>query len=138
MTLALAVELAPDVAVNHGPARHDRPAPRPHRPRSGPRSSPPPRSGGDGTPDDANRLILYLLEGTDFATGACLPGRRRPVPGRGWPLIPLGPAEGLRRAESGEGHRARRAQPRSSGSGSNVPPRAGPEGRPSQPSRRVA
>jgi pteridine reductase len=24
-----------------------------------------------GTPADANRLILYLLEGTDFATGAC-------------------------------------------------------------------
>ena len=24
-----------------------------------------------GTPDDANRLILYLLEGTDYATGAC-------------------------------------------------------------------
>jgi pteridine reductase len=24
-----------------------------------------------GSPDDVNRLILYLLEGTDFATGAC-------------------------------------------------------------------
>ncbi len=24
-----------------------------------------------GTPGDVNRLILYLLEGTDFATGAC-------------------------------------------------------------------
>jgi pteridine reductase len=24
-----------------------------------------------GTPGDLNRLILYLLEGTDFATGAC-------------------------------------------------------------------
>jgi pteridine reductase len=25
----------------------------------------------EGTPADANRLILYLLEGTDYATGAC-------------------------------------------------------------------
>ena len=25
----------------------------------------------EGTPGDANRLILYLLEGTDYATGAC-------------------------------------------------------------------
>lgn len=24
-----------------------------------------------GVPDDANRMILYLLEGTDYATGAC-------------------------------------------------------------------
>ena len=24
-----------------------------------------------GVPDDANNLVLYLLEGTDFATGSC-------------------------------------------------------------------
>jgi pteridine reductase len=24
-----------------------------------------------GSPDDVNRLILYLLEGTNFVTGAC-------------------------------------------------------------------
>ena len=24
-----------------------------------------------GTPDDVNRLIVYLLEGTNFVTGAC-------------------------------------------------------------------
>jgi pteridine reductase len=67
-TMALAVELAPDVTVNMvQPAMID----------------PPPDLSEDeyeaiieatplkrsGTPGDANRLILYLLEGTDFATG---------------------------------------------------------------------
>ncbi len=70
MTLALARELAPHVAVTMvQPAMID---------------PPPDLSEADlaalaaaiplkriGTPDDANRLILYLLEGTDFATGAC-------------------------------------------------------------------
>ncbi len=69
-TLALAKELAPDVAVNLvQPAMID---------------PPPDFSEGDlaavvaqtplarmGTPGDLNRLILYLLEGTDFATGSC-------------------------------------------------------------------
>ena len=34
-------------------------------------SSPRPRCTGPARPSDVNRLILYLLEGTDFATGAC-------------------------------------------------------------------
>ncbi len=70
MTLALARELAPHVLVNMvQPAMID----------------PPPDFTEDeiaalaaviplkriGTPADVNRLILYLLEGTDFATGAC-------------------------------------------------------------------
>ncbi len=69
-TLALAKELAPDVTVNLvQPAMID----------------PPPDFTDDdkaavvaltplhrvGTPGDLNRLILYLLEGTDFATGSC-------------------------------------------------------------------
>ena len=69
LTMALARELAPGIAVNLvQPAMID----------------PPPGMTDDekeaviaqtpldrvGTPDDLNRLILYLLEGTDFATGA--------------------------------------------------------------------
>ena len=69
-TLALAKELAPDVTVNLvQPAMID----------------PPPDFTEDdkaavlaltplhrlGTPGDLNRLILYLLEGTDFVTGSC-------------------------------------------------------------------
>jgi NAD(P)-dependent dehydrogenase (short-subunit alcohol dehydrogenase family) len=68
MTKALAVELAPTIAVNAiAPAMID---------------PPPNLSAGDideirqasplkrvGVPDDANNLVLYLLEGTDFATG---------------------------------------------------------------------
>jgi pteridine reductase len=70
MTLALAVELAPDVAVTMvQPAMIDPP----------PTSTPEERAAivaitplkRQGIPDDANRLILYLLEGTDYATGAC-------------------------------------------------------------------
>lgn len=70
LTLALAKELAPRIAVNLvQPAMIDRP---------------PDLSDEDvrdvlaqtplqrvGTPDDLNRLILYLLEGTEFATGGC-------------------------------------------------------------------
>jgi pteridine reductase len=70
MTMALARELAPHVTVNLiQPAMID----------------PPPHLGAEdldavvaatplrriGNADDANRLVLYLLEGTDFATGAC-------------------------------------------------------------------
>jgi pteridine reductase len=70
MTLALAVELAPDIAVTMvQPAMIDPP----------PGLSPSDRAAiiaatplaRAGTPDDVNRLILYLLEGTDYATGAC-------------------------------------------------------------------
>jgi pteridine reductase len=68
MTKALAVELAPTIAVNAvAPAMID---------------PPPNLSAADieeirqasplkriGTPSDANNLVLYLLEGTDFVTG---------------------------------------------------------------------
>ena len=69
LTLALAVELAPAVAVTMvQPAMIDPP----------PDLSPDDRAeviaatplARHGTPDDLNRMILYLLEGTDFATGA--------------------------------------------------------------------
>jgi pteridine reductase len=70
LTMALARELAPHVTVNLiQPAMIDPP------PGLGPAeiegivAATPLRR--VGTPDDANRLILYLLEGTDFATGAC-------------------------------------------------------------------
>jgi len=70
MTLALARELAPEIPVAMiQPAMID---------------PPPDMSEADiqavidqtplrrcGTPDDVNRLILYLLEGTNFVTGAC-------------------------------------------------------------------
>ena len=70
LTLALAKELAPRVAVNLiQPGMIDPPPEFPaetaariisHTPLQYP-----------GSPDDVNRLILYLLEGTDFATGGC-------------------------------------------------------------------
>ncbi len=68
-TLALAVELAPHVTVNMiQPAIIDPP---PHLSEAETQAIidqiPLQRV---GTPDDANRLILYLLEGTDFATGS--------------------------------------------------------------------
>ncbi|MDR3633376.1 MAG: SDR family oxidoreductase [Isosphaeraceae bacterium] len=70
LTLALAKELAPQITVNLvQPAMID---------------PPPDMTAGQigavvdqtplkrvGTPEDLNRLILYLLEGTDFATGSC-------------------------------------------------------------------
>lgn len=67
-TQALAVELAPHVTVNMiQPAMIDPP---PHLSEAETQAVidqiPLRRC---GTPDDANRLILYLLEGTDFATG---------------------------------------------------------------------
>ncbi len=70
MTLALAKELAPHVTVNMvQPAMIDPP----------PDFSPTDRDAvvaqtplqRVGSPGDLNRLILYLLEGTDFATGSC-------------------------------------------------------------------
>ena len=69
LTKALAVELAPTIAVNAiAPAMID----------------PPPNLSAEdieeirqasplkriGKPEDATNLVLYLLEGTDFATGA--------------------------------------------------------------------
>ena len=70
MTLALAVELAPYVTVNMiQPAMIDPP----------PHLTPEERQAivdatplaREGTPEDANRLILFLLEGSDFVTGSC-------------------------------------------------------------------
>lgn len=70
MTLALAVELAPDVAVTMvQPAMIAPPVHFSAEDRAAVVAATPLRR--EGTPDDANRLILYLLEGTDFATGAC-------------------------------------------------------------------
>lgn len=69
MTKALAVELAPTIAVNAiAPAMIDPP---PHLSAADieeiRQASPLKRI---GTPSDANNLVLYLLEGTDFVTGA--------------------------------------------------------------------
>ena len=70
LTLALATELAPHVAVNLvQPAMIDPPpdlAPAEHAAILA--ATPLARA---GVPDDANRLILYFLEGSDFATGTC-------------------------------------------------------------------
>lgn len=68
MTKALAVELAPTITVNAvAPAMIDPP---PHLSQEDiddiRRSSPLNRI---GCPADVNRLVLYLLEGTDFVTG---------------------------------------------------------------------
>ncbi len=70
MTLALAVELAPSVAVTMvQPAMIEPPPTLTVEERQAVvRATPLAR---EGRPDDANRLILYLLEGTDYATGAC-------------------------------------------------------------------
>ena len=71
LTMALAAELAPDVAVNLvQPAMIEPPpdlAPADH---AAVLAATP--LANAGTPDDANRLILYFLEGTDFATGSCV------------------------------------------------------------------
>jgi pteridine reductase len=70
MTLALAVELAPDVAVTMvQPATIDPPPSRTPEERAAVVAATPLKR--EGRPLDANRLILYLLEGTDYATGAC-------------------------------------------------------------------
>jgi pteridine reductase len=70
MTLALAVELAPDVAVTMvQPAMIDPPPTLTPEERAAVVAATPLKR--EGSPDDANRLILYLLEGTDYATGAC-------------------------------------------------------------------
>ena len=70
MTLALAVELAPEIAVTMvQPAMIDPPPGLSPEDRAAVVAATP--LAREGTPGDANRLILYLLEGTDFATGAC-------------------------------------------------------------------
>jgi pteridine reductase len=70
MTLALAVELAPDVTVTMvQPAMIDPPPTLSLADRAAVIAATP--LAREGTPGDVNRLILYLLEGTDYATGAC-------------------------------------------------------------------
>ncbi|WP_435011116.1 SDR family oxidoreductase [Tundrisphaera lichenicola] len=70
MTLALAVELAPDVAVTMvQPAMIDPPPTLTPEEHAAVIAATPLKRAG--TPGDANRMILYLLEGTDYATGAC-------------------------------------------------------------------
>jgi NAD(P)-dependent dehydrogenase (short-subunit alcohol dehydrogenase family) len=69
MTRALAVELAPTITVNAiAPAMIDAP------PNLSPEDIEEIRQASPikriGAPSDANNLVLYLLEGTDFATGA--------------------------------------------------------------------
>lgn len=69
LTLALAVELAPTISVNAvAPAMIDPPAGMSEQGIEKVRQSVPLKR--IGTADDANNLVLYLLEGTDFATGA--------------------------------------------------------------------
>ena len=70
MTLALAKELAPHVAVALiQPALIDPPADFTAADTASVIAQTPMRR--RGTPDDVNRLILYLLEGTNFVTGVC-------------------------------------------------------------------
>ncbi len=71
-TKALAVELAPHVTVNMvQPAMVDPPPELSDEERAEIIEATPLRR--CGTPGDVNRLILYLLEGTDFATGGLYP-----------------------------------------------------------------
>jgi pteridine reductase len=68
MTLALAVELAPDITVTMvQPAMIDPPPTMTRLEREAVVAATP--LAREGSPADANRLILYLLEGTDYATG---------------------------------------------------------------------
>lgn len=70
MTLALARELAPHIPVTMvQPAMIAPPPDFSEADREAVVAATPLRR--VGSPDDVNRLILYLLEGTDFATGAC-------------------------------------------------------------------
>src|SRR5256885_678687 len=70
MTLALAKELAPAVLVNLvQPAMVEPPPDLTEAERAAVVALTPLRR--VGTPGDVNRLILYLLDGTTFATGAC-------------------------------------------------------------------
>jgi pteridine reductase len=70
MTLALAKELAPHVPVAMiQPAMIDPPVDFTEADTASVIAQTPLRR--VGTPDDVNRLILYLLEGTNFVTGVC-------------------------------------------------------------------
>lgn len=70
LTLALAKELAPHVLVNLiQPAMVEPPAALTDAEIAQVVAATPLKR--VGTPDDVNRLILYLLEGTSFATGSC-------------------------------------------------------------------
>jgi pteridine reductase len=70
LTLALARELAPHVTVNLvQPAMIEPPPSMTEEEKAAVVAATPLQR--VGTPDDLNRLILYLLEGTDFATGSC-------------------------------------------------------------------
>jgi pteridine reductase len=70
MTLALAKELAPFITVNLvQPAMIDPPPDFTAEETAAVVAATPLRR--VGAPGDLNRLILYLLEGTDFATGSC-------------------------------------------------------------------
>ncbi|WP_165231059.1 SDR family NAD(P)-dependent oxidoreductase [Aquisphaera insulae] len=70
MTLALAKELAPHIAVAMiQPAMIDPPPDLSEADRAEVVAATPLRR--CGTPGDVNRLILYLLSGTSFVTGAC-------------------------------------------------------------------
>jgi len=70
MTLALAKELAPHVPVALiQPAMIDAPPDFSERDKQAVLAQTPLRR--FGSPADINRLILYLLEGTNFVTGAC-------------------------------------------------------------------
>jgi pteridine reductase len=70
LTMALARELAPHVTVNLiQPAMIDPPPDFDEADRAAVVAATPLRR--IGSADDVNRLIVYLLEGTDFATGAC-------------------------------------------------------------------
>ncbi|MFO0908336.1 MAG: SDR family oxidoreductase [Isosphaeraceae bacterium] len=70
LTLALACELAPDVTVNLvQPAMIEPPADFSEAETAAVEAATPLRR--VGSPADLNNLILYLLEGTDFATGGC-------------------------------------------------------------------
>lgn len=70
MTLALAKELAPDIAVTMiQPAMIDPPADLSDDDIQSVIDQTPLKR--CGTPDDVNRLVLYLLEQTHFVTGSC-------------------------------------------------------------------
>src|SRR5258708_14791371 len=70
MTLALAKELAPHIPVAMiQPAMIDPPPQLTDDDKAAVVAATPLRR--VGSPDDVNRLILYLLEGTNFVTGAC-------------------------------------------------------------------
>lgn len=70
LTMALARELAPSITVNLvQPAMIDPPPDFTAEDRAEVIAATPLKR--VGSPDDLNRLILYLVEGTDFATGGC-------------------------------------------------------------------